>query len=70
MRDKIKERLQCRDCKMPYCDALCTDLSDEQIDWIMCLTKQEVIKELERTYKHGNVFDRLTKLKEEICEIK
>ena len=39
MEYKLKERLQCRDCKIPYCDALCTDLSDEQIDWIMDLAK-------------------------------
>ena len=47
MRDKLKERLQCRDCKMPYCDALCTDLSDDQIDWIMELADQRVVEELE-----------------------
>jgi len=47
MRDKLKERLQCRDCKIPYCDALCTDLSDEQIDWIMELADQRVIEELD-----------------------
>jgi len=47
MKAKLKERLQCRGCKVPYCDALCTDLSDEQIDWIMELANQLVIEELE-----------------------
>ena len=47
MKSKLKERLQCRGCKMPYCDALCTDLSDKQIDWIMSLVNQRVIEELE-----------------------
>jgi len=47
MRAKLKDQLQCRDCKMPYCDALCTDLSNEQIDWIMGLVNKRVIEELE-----------------------
>jgi len=61
MKAKLKERLQCRDCKMPYCDALCTDLSDEQIEWVMELANQRVIAELESLHiypdttslKHG-----------------
>lgn len=64
MKNKLKERLQCRGCKIPYCDSLCNDLSDDTIDWIIDLAKQEVVKELEKAYKHGNVFDRLEELKE------
>ena len=47
MKDKLKERLQCRGCIMPYCDIPCDDLTDEAIDWIMKLTNQRVIEELE-----------------------
>ena len=47
MKDKLKKRLQCRDCDMPYCDISCNDLSDSNIDWIMELTNQRVIEELE-----------------------
>ena len=48
MKAKLKERLQCRGCKVPYCDALCTDLSDEQIDWIMELANKLVIEEFNK----------------------
>lgn len=51
MKDKLKKRLQCRDCDMPYCDISCNDLSDSNIDWIMELTNQRVIEELEEVLK-------------------
>ena len=47
MKDVLKKSLQCRDCDMPYCDIPCDDLSDDTIDWIMKLTNQRVIEELE-----------------------
>jgi hypothetical protein len=30
MKDKLKERLQCRGCIMPYCDIPCDDLTDDR----------------------------------------
>ena len=47
MKAELKKRFQCRDCDMPYCDIPCDDLTDEAIDWIMKLTNQRVIEELE-----------------------
>ncbi len=46
MKDKLKERLQCRGCIMPYCDIPCDDLTDEAIDWIMELANQRVADEM------------------------
>ena len=77
MKSKLKERLQCRGCKMPYCDALCTDLSDKQIDWIMSLVNQRVIEELENTIEmvgcmfSGSIVDELKKgIQSRIKELK
>ena len=66
MKDKLKKRLQCRDCDIPCCD----NLSDSNIDWIMELTNQRVIEELEEQMELAEIGNSYTRLRERVQELK